>query len=285
MIADKIHAYLRGDGEPSPERIAWARAIVGDDALRSFTRCFLTPEKERNAGRAPVSASSHFYCARNLFYLLTGAPKEEPQPRAKMVFHLGDNVETMAVALAILAGVPVLTPKEDGRQREAFVTFDGQEIPCHQDMTIGYMGAECPVEVKSMSEWGWDKSREEGVDDTFGYVTQLQIYMAALRAPRGFFLGVNKSTGHVFEEEVVYDPRVVDAAQDAYRHARLGVSEQGAPPRPEWAKVKQIAGTEQIDAVRCSYCAFRPVCWPGYEPKLVSGKAVFRRPLAVSPNP
>lgn len=277
MIYDRIASYLRGDFDASPERVAWARAIVGDDALRSFARCFI--DKERDAGRAPVSASSHFYCARNLYYLLTGAPKEESQPRAKMVFHLGDNVETMAVALAILAGVPIVTPKADGVQRVVSLPMRGETIPGHVDMTIDYMGHECPVEVKSMAEYGWEKSRDSGVEDTFGYVTQLQFYMAALKAPRGFFLGVNKSTGHTFEQEVVYDPAVVDAAEAAYSHARVHQEEGVAPQRPAWATVKQIAGTEQIENVRCSYCNFRPVCWPGYEPKLVGGKAVFRKPL------
>lgn len=278
MIYDRIAAYLRGDFDATPERVEWARAVVGDDALRSFTRCFVA--KERDAGRAPVSASSHFYCARNLYYLLTGAPKEDAQPRAKMVFHLGDNVETMAVGLAILAGVPVLTPRSDGAQREVTLSMRGEPIPGHIDMTIDYMGAECPVEVKSMSEYGWEKSKAEGVEDTFGYLTQLQFYMAALKAPRGFFLGVNKSTGHTFEQEVRFDQRVIDAAEAAYAHARVHQEEGVAPERPPWATVKQIAGTEQIENVRCSYCSFRPVCWPGYEPKVVSGKAVFRKPMA-----
>jgi hypothetical protein len=280
MIYDRIEALLRGEFQPEPERIAWAKAVVGDDALRSFTRCFIEPRND--SGRAPVSASSHFYCARNLYYDLTGADKGDVAPRARLVFHLGDNVETMAVALSILAGVPVLTPKADGRQRVVEIDVRGDTLPGHVDMTIDYMGAETPVEVKSMNEYGWEKSKADGVENTFGYLDQLQFYMRALGAPRGFFLGVNKSTGHTFEQEVKADPAAFARIEAAYAHAKEHQAGGRVPERPAFAVVKQIAGTEQIDAVRCSYCAHREVCWPGYEMKVVSGKPVYRKPVATA---
>lgn len=288
MICDRIEDYLRARPPIPADLLLRAEALLAGDALDSFRRNFIRPPSENGKGRNAVTLSSHFFCARSIHYALQRTRKEPPAPRAFLAFHLGDNVEQMVVALAILAGAPVLWPTQGGQQKVVERVIDGDVIVGHVDAVLTADGCPngMPVEVKSMSEYGFDKSRAEGVDDTFGYRSQLTNYMAALGSPRGLFVGVNKSTGHVFEEEIALDAKLLAANDAAYAEAKRGL-----PERPAWAKTLRLTGNppggggkrvplEQIDSVRCGYCAYRPVCWAGYEQVVVSGKPVYRRVLA-----
>lgn len=287
MIVNKIEDYLRARPTPDAARLAWAEAILAGDALDSFRRNFIQPTTENGKGRASVTLSSHFYCPRDIHYSLAKTPKEPPAPRAYLAFHLGDNVEQMIVALAVLAGVPLRWPQPDGKQAVVERVVDGDRLVGHVDAVVEDGGGLVPVECKSMSEFGWDKSKAEGVDDTFGYVSQLTNYMAAMGVKRGLFVGVNKSTGHCFEEEIGLDADLLARNDAAYAAAKRGL-----PDRPAWAKVTAMTAKsatsgdkkvpiEEIDSVRCGYCGFRPVCWPGYEQVIISGRPKYRRAVEV----
>lgn len=277
MIVDKIEDYLRAAKPPDPALVARVQRLMGTDGWDSFRRNFIDFGRG-GVARKPVTLSSHFYCARHIHYDLEASPKEPPAPRAFLAFRLGDEVELMTVGLAIVSGVDVLWPTADGEQKAVSADFGGDILPGHIDMVIRHQGEEIPVEIKSMSEYGWEKSKREGVEDTFGYVGQLQNYIAAIGAKRGLFVGINKSTGHPFEQEILADPAHVAAMRAAYAEAKNGL-----PPRPAWATIKDVrapgGAVTQIDSVRCGYCGHRAVCWPGYEMQVVSGKPVYRRPV------
>jgi len=96
-----------------------------------------------------------------------------------------------------------------------------------------------------------------------------------LQSDRGYFVGVNKSTGHIYEEQVMVDPARVERIEASYRAAKAGL-----PERPEWATTTRIAGCQQIDNVRCTYCTYRPVCWPGFDLVALAKGPVWRKPDA-----
>lgn len=277
LICIPLESWIRGGLVSTPEREARARKIMQEAAERALRNWL--PKSEQEA-RPKVTLSSHFYCARTLHYSLNDAPKDPVAPRALDAFALGQTVEAIAVSKCILAGLPVLWPDAEGRQFRDGLDFDGDRLRGSVDMVLEHEGAKIPVEIKSMSEYGFDKSKREGVDDTFGYVGQLQNYIAMMDAPFGLFLGVNKSTGHMFEERVAPDPAKVGVARAAYAAAKKGL-----PDRPSWAKVRVVrapgGAVEQIEAVACGYCAHRPTCWPEHKQQIVSGKPTYRKPLEV----
>ena len=275
LICVPLENWIRSGMPSTPEREARARKVVLEAAERALRNWL--PKSEQEA-RPKVTLSSHFYCARTIHYSLNDAPKEPVAPRALDAFALGQTVEALLVAKCILAGLPVVWPNAEGWQYRGNLDFDGDPLRGSVDMVLEHEGAMIPVECKSMSEYGFDKSKREGVDDTFGYVGQLQNYIAMMGAPFGLFLGVNKSTGHAFEEWVQPDPAKVATARAAYAAAKRGL-----PERPEWAKIRVVkapgGAVEQIEAVQCGYCPHRPTCWPEFKQQVVSGKPVYRRPV------
>ena len=125
------------------------------------------------------------------------------------------------------------------------------------------------------------------VGNKFGYEDQLRNYATAaedagFRVESLWFLIHKKSTGH----EAQIPCPLPDAAHRARISEALRVATSDPlPPRPSWATVKVVrapgGAVEQIEDVRCGYCACRAACWPGFEQKVVSGKPVYRRPLEV----
>lgn len=277
MIVDRLETWVR-DGMPTtPERIARAEAIVGAAARQAIGNFIPAWEPE---ARPKVTLSSHFYCPRQIHYALNGVEKEAPAPRAFDAFAIGQQVEGVLVAKCILAGLPVKWPDESGKQFRSSLEWDGDSLRGSVDMVLDIEGALIPVECKSMSEYGFDKAKKEGVEDTFGYVGQLQNYIAMLQAPYGIFVGVSKSTGHAFEQHVKPDPAHVARNRESYISAKRGL-----PERPGWATVKVVkapgGAVTQIEAVACNYCAYKAACFPGYEQTVVSGKPVWRKPVEV----
>lgn len=273
-IVGRLEDWIR-DGMPStPEREVWAKGIMEAAAQHALNNWMPNAPKD---DRPKVTLSSHFYCPRELHYALIGADKEDPAPRAFDAFAIGVMVEAMAVAKCVLAGMDVVYPTPDGKQFRDTILLDGDPIRGSVDMVIRDTdGTLIPVEVKSMADYGHDIAKRSGVENTFGYVDQLQNYIAMMKAPYGVFLAVRKSTGHTIQQIVQADPAVIKATEESYRAAKAGL-----PARPAWAVTKMVAApggkVERIDSVRCGYCSRRAVCWDGFEQAVVSGKPVWQR--------
>lgn len=282
-IVDRTEVWIRNGMRTTPEREAWAGLIMAKAAKQALTNWVPADRAAADAARPPVTLSSAFRCGVMIHGDLTGAPKEPVAPRALDAFGIGQMVEAMAVSKCILANMPVAWPNKAGEQYRGHVDFGGDSIRGSVDMVLDVDGVMIPVEIKSMADYGWDTAKKTGkIEDTFGYVTQLQHYIAMLKAPYGIFLAVKKSTGHCLQETVVADPSVLEASRATYAAAKAG-----RPERPEWAKtqiVKSPGGTvERISDVRCGYCPRIEWCWGSeYVPAVVSGKPVRQRPLQTS---
>lgn len=275
MIVDKLEDWTRSGMPTTANREAYARNIMEHAARQALNNFIPTAPKEE---RPPVTLSSHFYCPRQIYYDLNGADKEAPAPRAYDAFAFGHTVEALAVAKCILAGLPVEYPSINTGQLRGKLVFDGDPLRGSVDMVLNIDGVSIPVEIKSMADFGFDKAKKEGVENTFGYLDQLKNYIAMLNAPYGIFLCVKKSTGHMFEQRVEADPEAVKRNEDSYRAAKAGL-----PDRPDWAKTRVVAApggkVERVDDVRCGYCSRRAVCWEGFDQAVVSGKPVWQRPI------
>lgn len=275
MIVDRLEDWTR-DGMPSDaNREALARIIMEAAARQALSNFLPNAPKEP---RPPVTLSSHFYCPRQIHYDLTGADKEALAPRAYDAFAYGHAVEALVVAKCVLAGLPVEYPSANNGQFRGNLVFDGDPLRGSVDMVLNVDGVRIPVEIKSMADFGFDKAKKEGVENTFGYLDQLQNYIAMLKAPYGIFICVKKSTGHMIEQHVKPDEAAVARAEQAYAAAKRGL-----PPRPEWATTRVVASpggkVERVEDVRCGYCSRRAVCWEGFDQAVVSGKPVWQRPL------
>lgn len=286
MIVDKIEAFLRGEIVPTQAQTDRALAFIGARwNAEAFRRNFLSSDEERDAGRQPVTGSSPHYCSRSIYYAMTGAPKEKAPPRAWVKFSLGNHTEDLVVALAILAGVDVVWPDDQGRQYNGTATVAGEGIPVHPDMVIYYPGVgHVPVEIKTMAAgraptrnfggYGFAKfAATREVDNTFGHLDQVHKEMACINAPRGFYVGCETSelVGRMAEVEVPWDPAVWDAIETSHRTARQSQVIGGPPARPAWAVTDKFTadGARYVKDVRCSYCKVRAPCWG--DPRMVVG--------------
>ncbi|MEB3198836.1 MAG: PD-(D/E)XK nuclease family protein [Candidatus Sericytochromatia bacterium] len=269
MIVDKLEAWIR-DGMPTtPERVERARALMRKHADMALGNWSGEPEENRPL----VTLSSSFWCSRKIHYDLIRAPKERVAPRALDAFGIGQMVEAMLVSKCILAGLPVMYPTPYGEQYRHHMMVAGQLLRGSVDMVLeDDQGRLIPVEIKSMADFGWDSVKRSGkIDDTFGHAGQLGRYIHLMDAPYGIYLGVKKSTGHTLEIHVQKDQAVFEETTRSLQEAMAGL-----PAMPAWAATKKIAGCEQIDSVRCGYCPYRAMCFPGFEQLVVGGKVVYR---------
>lgn len=281
-----IEDWVRA-GCPTPEHLRlWATEVykaLCADAIGQFA-----PREEvdaRNALRAPVSASSFKSCERQVWYSARGTEGAEVAPRARSTWALGNQVEALAVYQMIASGLPVVAPGPDGKQASRALTVGEHEIPGHCDVLLDYGShGVVPVEVKGLNHFtfgGWEKN---GPDNNWGYLSQLNVYMAALGVERGFFYAINKMQGVAKCWEVQRDDLLVEWIKDTY----LLSMEDEAPERPKWAGLKEMprakmpdgtVGVEELADKQCSYCSYREACFPGLETVIVSGQPKYRRAL------
>lgn len=284
MIADKIEAYLTGDGQPvAPALLDVAAAHVRRSLSRNFG------ERAEHRARVP-SPSSKSYCARRQIYdaLPMAEHRESDRPRARITFTLGDSVEAVGMLLARQAGVKFITPDENGEQLRLKATINPKdwgideppfEITGNMDCTFYVDGnGETVADWKSMSEYGFDDALaaakspsarwwKEQEDD---YIAQVRWYMLLLRVSGrgegkfGYLLPVNKSTGAVCEIRIPYDPDaealLVRKAAYVWKHLRAIAGDkplaevdvvsalqyvQDNIPRPSWFGTVLLTGNNE----------------------------------------
>ena len=283
MAADLVAHIERWVREGCPEipgRREWAEKVYASlcrDAIRQFAP--RAEVDERNAARAPVSASTFKSCERQVWYAAKGAPKGDVAPRSYTTWALGNQVEALAVYQMIASGLPIAAPLEDGVQSSASLMVDDMPIPGHCDVVLDYGGhGLVPVEVKGLNHYTFGQWAKDGPSNDWGYLSQLNVYMAAMDVTRGFFYAVNKMQGVAMCWEVKRDDLLVEWIKDTFR-----LSQRDEPPaKPAWSapKVMPRAKVEELDSKQCGYCSFRETCHPGFDTVIVSGQPKYRRPLS-----
>lgn len=276
MIVDRIYEYLATTGKPIQ-----AAYLDASEALfrRTLERNF--GEEVPRTVRLPSPSSSWSCMRKRLYEAHPESVKGDGNPRRKVIFAAGDTWEALAVLLARQAGVPVLTPADDGTQLELSTSPKGYELKGHMDLTIAdAAGGHIPVDVKSMADYTFDKfvaatqdpNAPYWSDERDGYVAQVRFYQYLIRAKGmgmanvGYLLGVNKNTGHMAELAIPHDPKeearlvaefiATGDRVDAMRKGGLDYIQ--TVPRPAWTgTIKRVAqrpdgskgAVEEVDTV------------------------------------
>lgn len=187
-------------------------------------------------------------CERHLWYKVNVPDKAESLPAAaRMKFLFGDILEELLLFLARETGHTV------EREQER-VEYHG--VVGHIDAVIdGVL-----VDVKSASSASFTKFAAglQPQVDSFGYLTQLDLYMHALDLPLGAFLVIDKTLGKVCLDRHSRSTR--NWLHDI-EHKRAVVSGR-IPSRAYTTEADGVSGNEKLGTV-CSYCDFKRDCWPG----------------------
>lgn len=302
-IISRLEDWVRAGMPTTPERVAWAEKYRQAEALASLRANFIPshPSEPRPA----ITLSSHFYCPRQLWLKREGRAVEDVAPRTYNNWDVGRAVECSVNSRMILAGLPLLSPRfGSDQQMRLWLDLPSGALRGSLDVVLAsglmdrlateaeleaYKGPIVICDVKSMADYGFDRCVADGaVGNTFGYEDQLRNYALASQQAGWaveslWFIIHKKSTGH---EAQIPCPMPDEAHKGYLSRAVLEATSSQLPERPSWATVKVVkapgGAVEQIEDVRCGYCACRAACWPGFEQKVVSGKPVYRKPVETS---
>ncbi len=302
MIVEPIYKYLRSEGKTANEALL---ADLGKQITRRFRREFM--QDQRPSERRLYATRVTGECPRRAAYAYLGFPAEPDEPRTIFNRRIGDIIEAVTFTLAKQAGIDIERPysllTDDGERME--VSRDGITLPCWPDGLVQAGGTYLNVEIKSMNGFVFDRDDRAGeVDNTWGYVTQTAMEVAAWRqkgldVPATCFVGINKLNGQVREWIVPYDDRLVAAAFDRARQVldaenRLVWLAKGTidrmpdvepnvadaingdlPPRAYKPVFDKKSGRMKL-GLNCSYCSWHQHCWAGQlNIKVERGKPIF----------
>lgn len=264
MIVEKITRYLEANEVDVREDLLTLAASRFSGVVR---RQFMA---EREAKAFRLMPSNVGKCPRALSFYAHGHARGDFPARTRIKFYLGDLAELGLVVLAELAGCPILECQREVQTDVGRGFVDGMYVGEHDIRRV--------VEVKSMTDRAFQEFEKNGLQDTWGYVAQCQVYMRALDVNETIALALNTNTGHI-AEAIVY--RNDDAYVPALNLRKRAIE---TPPlevsRPEWA----IQGARwmprnkvfEITDCRCRYCDCVEACWPGVDTKITSKGPSYR---------
>lgn len=282
----KILSYLESSGRTLNQALL-------DEAGKRVQQAFrrqLMEEREDAPGVLRMSAGGQ--CVRKQWYGFKGAPREALGARTINTFLMGDICEVGLSILGRLAGWQ-LTGKPDGEDLLLLdlprVLHRGEppdepyKITGHLDDLLYVLEEEryYVVEYKSMSEYSFREFEKNGLNDFWGYATQLELYSLAMDAPGKILVGMCKNTGHLHDVVV---GRAASLATRALERWDVILNRDEMPERefdavPETTynrktKERDPTGRTILD-VRCSYCPFRATCWPDAKMELKGEKPLW----------
>jgi hypothetical protein len=207
-----------------------------------------------------------------------------------MVFDLGDRVEDAVIEYLIAAGVPLI------RTNEARDTVEIAEVGLRvrADAFIEVEGEHLIVEVKSMSNFGFERAERGELDES--YLIQGECYMRAYGTQKCIFVCYRKETSHLCEvltsrdeerwEKIKSNVAVARGDEipprpyelDAYCKGCQGTGKTPAKGLPHKAcdGTGQIPGGPFLPVFPCGYCPFKVQCWGELEFVENDGKPRWR---------
>jgi len=194
---------------------------------------------KQSTGFAP---SGFHKCDRYLVYRLFGYQKESKfSARTHRIFDNGHYTHDRLCDYFDRMGVLVEVERE-------FWTVDP---PIHGfvDAVLMINGNEVPVELKSISEFGFKKWKDLNSHDPKHY-TQLQLYLWALDLPVGILLYENKNNQALLKFETKRDDAHIEEVLDSFRKAYNVFQDGNLPERPF-----------EKDSKECSNCDAKIYCW------------------------
>lgn len=243
LIADRIIAYLESheksaDAQVLSETVNRMRQVIVRDLMQP---------RDQRAGKESNTLYSG-PCARKARLTYDGAEREPIRARTIMKFLLGDLVELSVLAVARLAGCHI-----EGNNADLSVTGnDGKAVAVHPDgRYTADDGVQYNIEIKSCDSKTFDRWQEQGgPDDTWGYLTQASVEVAAWREyglpiNGTLFLAVSTGTrqGSIAEFYKPYDEALVIAWHER-RNAAMADAVPAIPfegqPEMQFIKGKEI---------------------------------------------
>jgi len=260
MIVEKIDKLLE-DGD----------RLVGLEEFKNTIEWALKRQLQRSETKARLRCSLLGHCPRQIAYMLMGEDKKKLQPRARITFLFGDVIEAIATTMIKSAeGIELID-----QQRE--IEFEG--VKGHIDGIIVVDNKKYLFECKSMSDFSFRDLQKYGLDNTWGYLTQTNVYMEALGLDEAVLFAINKNTGAYDEVFIKKDLQIIEEAKETIRLIKKFEATGKLPPRkfdfiPEVFRKKETG--KYILPVQCSYCAYLETCWSGqYEKVLKNGKPKY----------
>lgn len=210
LIAGPIQAYLESQEKRLDDVILREMLCASE---RTFTRQLMEPREDRQ-GHESNTLYSH-PCARKARYTYDGEYRHPLNARAVLKFLLGDIVELSVLGIARLAGLDIGLNNEE----LSVVGRDGMPVAVHPDGLLHVNPRHCNVEIKSCDSHTFDRWKERGgPDDTWGYLTQASMEIAAWRehgweVDETVFVAVSTGTrqGSIEEWRMPYDAALVEA--------------------------------------------------------------------------
>jgi hypothetical protein len=262
MIVDKIEEYLLKlhNKETELDLILKnkVKAIL-DSKVVDASKWMFNPMKRTTDRLYPSDATK---CPRQLAMKVLAFPAETIPARLSVTFTQGNFLEAMVMALSSMA-----TPNGIIENNEKFEVMIGGKP--RRGATDGlYVDddqyGKVNVEVKSMTQYAFNEFSKAGLDDTFGYLGQVNVYMRQLVTDKKIdppgktcVIAVDKMTGDIAERMLDYDERYAIQADDNFAEIENCLSRKRVPKIPN----KNGLTKEGDLGLVCSYCRYKHSCW------------------------
>lgn len=247
MIVDKIQKYLSENDLRIDEALRYEVEKISGAA---FKRQFMDSEEKDSKGKLWFSQIGR--CVRQLAYAYHGFEKDgkEIDSRAKIIFWTGDLMELVVTMLAKLAGCNLTATGL--HQMRIELKVNGSIISGRPDGIFFENKELYLVEVKSMSDYGFQKFEKGEIDEA--YLAQVNVEMETLGISKCVFIGLNKNTGILHEAILEKRPEIVEKARKNVLSVVHSTPET-LPERPYKPDEKGI-----YPAFPCMYCAYYNHC-------------------------
>jgi len=218
-------------------------------------------------------------CTRQLWYEHHVPEEGEPlNASTKLKFLYGDLLEEFILFLAELSGHRV-----EGRQDTLAVAG----ILGHRDAVIDGVLVDC----KSASTYSFNKFKTHltPIEDAFGYIGQLQLYLHASQddalvtdKSRGAFLVIDKTLGHICLD--FHDYQSDRDWGEFVQRRRLDIEDASTVPSRGFSDEPDGKSGNRKLSVNCSYCPFKKSCWPGLRTFIYYSGPVYLSRVVREPN-
>jgi hypothetical protein len=193
-------------------------------------------------------------CKAALQYSLRGYPQKEPPAPVLRIFEIGHLIEDLVVKDLQQAGVNVLPVNTDTGQQWEYTAFSGH-LRGHADGLILTKEGYEILEIKSMKDRKWQKFKTQGIRISHPiYFDQMQILMGLAKLKTAWMVSYNKDNSLYHAERVSFDQ---------YRYTELLIKALSVVRGPS---TERISNTPSC--FECSYCNYKPHCWPQGETPL-----------------
>lgn len=224
-------------------------------------------EKDRTWG-SPLRCSGSGKCARAIAYQMHGFEPEPINFRGRMVFRLGDLIESDLVDACANCYPDFKAGKEytkyvGGDLYKAYEQFEvqvevaGLVLTGHLDGYIEKDGKPyCIVDFKSMSSFGFKRAEKGEIEDS--YLAQAHCYMKGMDCKNFLFVCYCKDTSALCEVAIKWKDSEWDKVVERFKKVAASTKE-ALPDREHGVNAKGNLPWQ------CSYCGFCRHCWPGVE--------------------